>query len=124
MKSFKERRRSQSRAVCRKAITDFLALALRLEVEDSKEKAALVRIREFRNCRLVHSLFDKEPDAPPKYADLDLFLDVAKEAAKHASLAVEGHNTDFNDLAQEDRRNADDYYACVLDGLKRAARSQ
>ncbi len=124
LKSFKERRRSQSREVCRKAITDFLALALRLEVEHSKEKAALVRIREFRNCRLAHSLFDKEPDAPPKYADLDLLLDVAKEAAKHASLAVEGINPDFNDLAQEDRRNADRYYACVLDGLKREARSQ
>jgi hypothetical protein len=68
------------------------------------------------------TLLDKEPDALPKYGDLDLLLGAAKEAAQHASLAVEGRNTDFDDLTQEDRRNADDYYACVLDGLKRAAR--
>jgi hypothetical protein len=43
---------------------------------------------------------------------------------KHASLAVEGLKTDLDDLSQDDRGNADDYYARVLDGLKRAARSQ
>jgi hypothetical protein len=36
LKSFKEKRRSHSRKDCRKAITDFLALAQRLEAEDSK----------------------------------------------------------------------------------------
>jgi hypothetical protein len=123
LKSFKEKRRSQSRKDCRKAITDFLALAQRLEAENSKEKAALARIREFRDFRLAHSLFDKEPEALPIYADLDVLLNVAKEAAKHASLAVEGLNTDFDDLSREDRRNAERYYACVLDGLKREARS-
>jgi hypothetical protein len=104
------------------AIANFLDLAERLEVEGSKEKAALVRIRQFRDKRLAHSLFDEEPDEFPKYADLTLLLGVAKEAAKYASLAVEGVNTAFDDMAQEDRRNADHYFACVLDGLKRAAR--
>jgi hypothetical protein len=51
-------------------------------------------------------------------------LGAAKEATKHASLAVEGLKTDLDDLSQDDRGNADDYYARVLDGLKRAARSQ
>jgi hypothetical protein len=58
----------------------------------------------------------------PIYADLDLLLSIAKEAAKHASFAVEGNNVDFDDQAKEDRKNADDYYACVLDGIKRGAR--
>jgi hypothetical protein len=107
---------------CQKAITDFLALAQGLEVRDSEENAALVRIRQFRDFRLAHSLFDNEPDALPIYADLELLLSIAKEATKHASFAVEGNNVDLDDMAQEDRRNADDYYACVLDGLKRAAR--
>jgi hypothetical protein len=107
---------------CQKAITDFLALAQGLEVRDSEENAALVRIRQFRDFRLAHSLFDNEPDALPIYADLELLLSIAKEAIKHASFAVEGLNVDFDDMAQEDRKNADDYYACVLDGLKRAAR--
>lgn len=107
---------------CQKAITDFLALAQGLEVRDSEENAALVRIRQFRDFRLAHSLIDNEPDALPIYADLELLLSVAKEATKHASFAVEALNVDFDDMAQEDRKNADDYYACVLDGLKRAAR--
>jgi AbiU2 len=107
---------------CQKAITDFLALAQGLEVRDSEENAALVRIRQFRDFRLAHSLFDGEPDALPIYADLELLLSIAKEATKHASFAIEGLNVDFDDMAQEDRKNADDYYACVLDGLKRAAR--
>jgi hypothetical protein len=39
-------------------------------------------------------------DAPPKYTDLDLLLGAAKEATKHASLAVEGLKTDLDDLSQ------------------------
>ena len=92
-------------------------------MKDLETNAALVRIRQFRDFRLAHSLFDIEPDALPIYADLELLLSIAKEATKHASLAVEGHNVDFDDMAQEERKNADGYYACVLDGLKRAARS-
>jgi hypothetical protein len=122
LKSIKEGYRSPFGDACRKAITDFLSLAQGLEAKDSKENAALVRIRQFRNRRLAHFLFDKKPDAFPKHADLDLLLNIAKEATKHALFAVEGHKVDFDDMAQEDRKNADDYYACVLDGLKRGAR--
>jgi hypothetical protein len=93
-----------------------------LEVEDSEENAALVRIRQFRDRRLAHSLFDQEPDAWPRYADLERLLGVAKEAARLISFAVEGLNVDFDDMAQEDRKNAEGYYASLLDGLKRAAR--
>jgi hypothetical protein len=114
--------RSLNVDACQKAITDFLALAHGLKVEDSEENAALVRIRQFRDRRLAHSLFDQEPNAWPRYADLDLLLGVAKEATQHASFAVEGLNVDFDDMAQEDRKNAEGYYASVLDGLKRAAR--
>ena len=90
-------------------------------MEDSEEKAALGRTRDFRNRRLAHSLFDKEPEAPPRYADLNLLLDLAKEAATSASLAVEGLSTDVGDQARRDRQNAEGYAACVLDGLQRAA---
>jgi hypothetical protein len=83
----------------------------------------LGRVRQLRTQRLAHSLFDKEPDRAPRYADLFLLLRLAKEAAKHASLAVEGRNADFDDLAQDSRANADGFYACVRDGLLRAAES-
>ena len=49
-----------------------LSLAQGLEVKGSEKNAALVRIRQFRNRRVAHFLFDKKPDALPKYADLDL----------------------------------------------------
>ena len=69
--STKEGHRSRFGDACQRAITDFLSLAKGLEVKDSDENAALVRIRQFRNRRLAHSLFDQEPDVMPKYADLD-----------------------------------------------------
>jgi hypothetical protein len=124
LKKLEEDYRSQNRDGCRRAMADFLALAGRLEVEGSEEKAALGRTRDFRNRRLAHALIDKEPKAPPKYADLNLLLDLAKEAATGASLAVEGISTDLSDQARSARQNAEGYAACVLDGLQRAARKR
>jgi AbiU2 len=121
LKKLEEDCRSQNRDDCRNAIADFLALAGRFDVEGSEEKAALGRTRDFRNRRLAHSLFDKKLEAPPRYADLNLLLDLAKEAATSASLAVEGLSTDLGDQARRDRQNAEGYAACVLDGLQRAA---
>jgi AbiU2 len=114
--------RSQNRDDCRKAIAAFLALAGRLE-EGSEEKDALGRTRDFRHSRLAHALFDKEPKTP-KYADLNLLLDLAKEAATSASLAVEGLSNDLGDQARRARQNAEGYAACVLDGLRRAAHNR
>jgi hypothetical protein len=122
VKTLEEDYRSEDRDLCRKATTDFLALAERLEMKGSEDEIALGRVRKFRDHRLAHSLFDKEPEALPRYADLSLLLDRAKEAATHASLAVEGLSIDFRDQARNDRQNAEGYAACVLDGLKRAAR--
>jgi AbiU2 len=121
LRMLEEHYRSEDREQCRKAVADFLAFAARLGVEGSEEKASLGRIRDFRHRRLAHALFDKEPEAPPRYADLNLLLDLAKEAATRASLAVEGLNIDFGDKARRSRQNAEGYAACVLDGLKRAA---
>jgi hypothetical protein len=121
LKSLEEKHRSADREDCRRAIADFLTVAERLD--DSEERAALVRIRQFRTQRLAHSLFDNEPDQLPRFADLFILLGLAKEAGKHASLAIEGRNTDFDDLAHDARADADGYYACVRDGLMRAAES-
>jgi hypothetical protein len=121
LRSLKDQHQSEERAACSRAIDDFLIVAARITVEGSKEKIAFERVWELRNRRLAHSLFDKQPEALPKYSDLQILLDVSKEAAGRASLAVEGLNTDFAELARRDRENADEYYACVLDGLRRAA---
>lgn len=122
IKEAEENHRSHDRDRCGRAIADFLAVAGRLEIQGSEGAAALRRIRVFRNRRLAHLLFDKEPEAVPKYSDLSFLVEVAQEAARLASLAVEGLSVDFSDQARDDRRNAEGYAACVLDGLKRAAR--
>lgn len=56
----------------------------------------------------------------PRYADLNLLLAVAMKAAKHASMAIEGLNTEFDDRAGIYRKNAEGYAYCVVDGLTQA----
>jgi hypothetical protein len=68
---------------------------------------------------LAGYLFNLNPgrELTPRFSDLTLLLETAKEVAKHASLAIKGLNTEFDDQAQRDRENAEEYAACVLDGL-------
>jgi hypothetical protein len=108
LKEAEENHRSNDRDMCRRAVAELLAIAGRLELEGSEERAALQRIREFRNRRLAHSLFDKEPEALPKYNDLNLLLDLAKEAATRSVLAIEGLNIDFSDEARRAERTRKD----------------
>lgn len=112
--------RARDRETCRKTIGAYLDVAARLSAVGSEEEAAIMRIRDFRNRRLAHSLFDKEPDALPMYADLNLLLDLAMDAARHASLIVEGLNTEFDEQAVRNRTTAEGYAACVLTGLRSA----
>ncbi len=111
----------ENKASCRGAINAFVAEAAKLKDEATEAHGALTRVRDFRNKRLAHSLFDKEPDALPLYSDLNKLLEVAKIAARLAKLAVEGGNTELEEQAERNRANAEGYAACVLDGLKRAA---
>ncbi|OHV82623.1 hypothetical protein [Rhizobium sp. LCM 4573] len=110
--------RAGDRETCSKTITAYLEIVARLSEVGSHEEAAIKRVRDFRNRRLAHSLFDKEPDALPMYSDLNLLLALAMDAAKHASLIVEGLNTEFDEQADRDRSTAEGYAACVLQGLR------
>jgi AbiU2 len=116
LRSLEENSGSDDRDSCRAAIAEFLGVVGRMV---GPEGAALERLRQFRNQRLAHSLFDRAPDQPPKYADLFLLLGLAKDAARHASLAIQGQNRDFDDTSKIDRENADGYYGCVLEAPKR-----
>ncbi|TAU37642.1 hypothetical protein ELI43_34075 [Rhizobium leguminosarum] len=110
----------ENKASCRSAINEFIAEAAKLNDEAAGAHGALTRVRDFRNKRLTHSLFDKEPDALPLYSDLDILLEAAKIAARLAKLA-EMEATELEEQADRNRENAEGYAACVLDGLKRAA---
>lgn len=107
---------------CKSALAEFAVLANRLSDPSSAEASALSRLRGFRNRRLAHSLFNKEPDAYPKYEDLTLLLEMAKTAARLSSMAVEGLNVNFAEQTSRSRENAEGYAHLVLDGLKRSAR--
>lgn len=121
LKDLENENREWGRADCRKAIGGFLAVTGRLGVDGSEEYAAFERLREFRTRRLAHSLFDKSPNAPPRYGDLDLLLKVAVEAVTAAALAIEGLNTALDERDALDRENAEGFARCLVDGLKRAA---
>lgn len=112
--------RKQGRIDCRKAVDEFLAVAGRLDVEGSDEKAAFERVREFRTRRLAHSLFDKSPDELPRYGDLHLLLGISVEAVTAAALAIDGLNTSLDERAALDRENAEGFARCLVDGLKLA----
>ncbi len=120
-KTIEAEHRIGDREACGEAIAAFLDIESRLSVAGSEEEGAIHRIRDFRNRRLAHALFDKEPDALPMYSDLHLLLDLAMDAARYASLVVEGLNTEFDDQAYRDRSTAEGYAACVLTGLREAA---
>lgn len=106
---------------CRLTLAEFRTLVDRLSNPSMAESAALSRLKVFRNQRMAHSLFNKEPDVYPKYADLTLLLDTAKVAAELSSLAVEGLNVDFTECTLRSRRNAEGYAAVVLEALQRSA---
>ncbi|SEH24086.1 hypothetical protein SAMN03159407_2024 [Rhizobium sp. NFR12] len=105
---------------CRSAINDFLVVNDRVSDVGSEEGLALARVRAFRNRRLAHSLFNKEPDEYPRYSDLTMLLELAKKAAALSSLAVEGLNVNFEEQTSRNRQNAEGFAARVLDGLKRS----
>jgi len=103
---------------CDNAIDHFLVIADNLFVESRPEAAALQRVKAFRNRRLAHALFNKEPDPYPSYADLTLLLEIAKSAATLSSLAVEGLETEFTDQTDRNRQNAEGFAKLVLSALK------
>ena len=110
--------RTVDRAHCRTAIDNFLTGAARLDVAESTEKGALTRLREFRTRRLAHSLLNREPDNLPRFGDLTLLLGIAKEAVRDASLAIDGRNTDYDDLSADAHKEAEGYATCILHGLR------
>ena len=109
---------------CSEAIRQFLDLASKVDLVGSVYNIANNGLREIRNKRLAHSLFDKDPNAMPRYSDLDLMLDLAKSAVIYGSMAVEGANRDFDDLERDMSENAQGFAQCVVDGLRRASEQQ
>jgi hypothetical protein len=93
------------KAACQAAID--LIITSASELETRKIIEALGRVRDLRNRRLAHMLFDKEPDPLPNYSDLFLLLKLARVIATPAVLAVEGEVALFVGNEQFARRDAE-----------------
>jgi hypothetical protein len=97
------------------AVDEAIGAAIMLfgELENGSGLHPLARLKELRNLKLAHSLFHKEPEQIPFYADLFVLADAARDIGQHVMLAVEGGNLDlklseelFTSVALEFWRNA------------------
>lgn len=64
-------------------------------LNSTNHQEAASRLREFRTGRLAHHLFDDLPTDLPRFDDLDLLANCARDFVRSAVLAVEGVDRDL-----------------------------
>ncbi|WP_154070834.1 hypothetical protein [Bradyrhizobium lablabi] len=79
---------------CRRAISTAIALYETFSKSD-EHRDALSRVRDFRTSRLAHNLFDDHPADLPRFDDLDLLANSARDFVRLVVLAVEGIDRDL-----------------------------
>jgi hypothetical protein len=103
---------AQARA-CDKAITNALAVYAGLRKTHAGRRA-LNSLREFRDHLLAHSLIKDGVQPLPRYEDLHLLMDAARDFTKHACLAVKGLDLDLEDYKRIRRKEADAFWTPAL----------
>jgi hypothetical protein len=88
---------------CRRAIATVLSL-YDAHANSSYHQEALARLRDFRTGRLAHHLFDQVPTDLPRFDDLDLLANCARDVVRSAVLAVEGKDRDLGHEEERKRR--------------------
>lgn len=94
---------------CNRAIDDAINAFSRF-AKSHPGRAALARLRNFRNNRLAHSLMLEALNSRPLYNDLFRLMDVAREVADAAHLAIQGMAPDLEDLEQAEKEEADAFW--------------
>lgn len=79
---------------------------------------ALKSLREFRNSRLAHMLFDREPDRLPMISEVFALLDASKPVLKSARLVVFGDATEPDWEIDQWRESATAHYEMLLAGIR------
>jgi AbiU2 len=102
---------------CETAIDNVTGWRLRLGTAGLE---ALERVRELRNRRLAHSLYDRDPNPVPPYNDLFDLLRHARDIAGAALLAVRGEGANLSEDEAFLREEADRFWAIVLSALRAA----
>jgi len=91
------------------------ALKSYAELRRTKEaQDAVGTLRRFRDKKLAHSLMNVMLDALPRYDQLFLLMNIARDVAGHAKLAIQGDSLDLADVEQERRRQADAFWRPAL----------
>jgi hypothetical protein len=81
-------------ASCQDALSAALIL-YETHLKSPDHQDAHSRIRSFRTGRLAHHLFDDLPTDLPRFDDLDVLANFARDFVRAAVLAVEGHDRDL-----------------------------
>ncbi len=76
-------------------------------------------LRELRDTRLAHRLFDRPSSGLPSYTQVFALLDVCAAIMEHARFAVLGEAIEYRDFATEDRREADEFWRRALKAAMR-----
>jgi hypothetical protein len=99
-------------ATCRAALEK---VTLMSEVMKGAEMAeALDRLRQFRNRRLAHYLYQMQSDVPPLYMDLYLLVNTAREFIEAAGFAIKGLTRDLQKEENRKRPIDDHFWSSAL----------
>lgn len=121
---FQKLRQNTNKKSCRNFLMSFRNITKKfdeLSNINSREKIAIERLRQFRNWRLAHPIFNKEFNKLPSYSDLKLLIEVAREIITDAALIIQGKNIDLIEYASDVKNRANGFSVCVVDGLRRAS---
>jgi hypothetical protein len=77
-------------------------------------RAAILRLRRFRNNLLAHLLIIPKRGVNPTYGEIFRLVDVAREVSGHVRLAIEGLNTDLAGFEAEKIRVAEAFWEAAL----------
>lgn len=77
-------------------------------------RQGLTALKRLRDKRLAHSDMSAVLKALPRYEQLHLLMDVARDFTAHARLAIEGHHHDLESFEEERRRESDTFWEPAL----------
>jgi hypothetical protein len=100
-------------AACERAIDGAIQAYAKLRATPDGRKSAET-LKNFRNQKLAHSLIGTVLKELPRYSQLLLLMDVARDVANHTTLAVRGDNLDLKEIEIERHREACKFWKPAL----------
>jgi AbiU2 len=109
----------QQATCCAAAIDD--AIAAYAQLRNTREgRSALETLRQFRNKKLAHTLMGAVLGSLPRYDQLFLLMDVARDVTEKADLAIRGRNLSLSDLERIRRHGANCFWRPAIEAAAEA----